>query len=82
MREEIGITLTSFKLFEKHEFSDRTEYTFWKRENLDIEHLVLTEGQALRWFDRKEVSRTPLAFDFNVTIERFYQRLPYLNRRQ
>jgi 8-oxo-dGTP diphosphatase len=75
MREEIGVELSGFQLFRRTVFPDRTEYTFWKRENLDTSRLTLTEGQALRWFTREEAAATPLAFGFNATIEAFYQRL-------
>ena len=78
MQEEIGVNLVGFQLFERAEFPDRTEYTFWKRENLDIQRLILTEGQELRWFSRKEAAATELAFGFNGTIERFFQKLPSL----
>lgn len=78
MREEIGIELTGFSLFEEEEFADRTEYTFWKRENLPVERLHPTEGQAWRWFAREEAAATALAFGFNATVERFYRRLPSL----
>jgi 8-oxo-dGTP diphosphatase len=77
MREEIGIDLVEFQLFERYEFPDRTEFTFWKRENLDIERLVLTEGQALRWFSRREIVQTTLAFGFNRTIEMFYKKMVF-----
>jgi 8-oxo-dGTP diphosphatase len=75
MREEIDIDLAGFQLFERYEFPDRTEFTFWKRENLDVERLVLTEGQALRWFSRKEIEDTTLAFGFNRTVETFYRKI-------
>lgn len=75
MREEIGLELAGFQLLEQREFPDRTEFTFWKRENLDTERLVLTEGQALRWFTREELAATPLAFGFNSTIESFYRKI-------
>ena len=75
LREELGIGLDRFALFERAEFPDRTEYTFWKRENLDTQRLVLTEGQGMRWFTRDEVRRTPLAFGFNATVERFFGRM-------
>jgi 8-oxo-dGTP diphosphatase len=78
MQEELGVALTGFRLFERWEFPDRTEYTFWKREELEIDKLVLTEGQRLRWFSREEAAATPLAFGFNDTLERFFQRLPSL----
>jgi 8-oxo-dGTP diphosphatase len=75
MQEEIGIELVDFELFEQFEFPDRTEFTFWKRENFDLDKLVLTEGQKLRWFNRFEAAATPLAFGFNDTVERFFRRL-------
>ena len=75
MREEIGLQLAGFQLFEQREFPDRTEFTFWKRENLEVERLVLTEGQALRWFTREELAATPLAFGFNSTMESFYREI-------
>ncbi len=75
MKEEIDLDLVDFLLFEQREFPDRTEFTFWKRENLEIERLILTEGQALRWFSREEAAATPLAFGFNSTIESFFQKL-------
>jgi len=75
MQEELGIGLADFELFERFEFPDRTEFTFWKRENFDLERLVLSEGQKLRWFTRCEAAATPLAFGFNDTVERFFRRL-------
>ena len=78
MKEELGIDLVAFELFERKEFSDRTEYTFWKRENLIIGNIVLTEGQELRWFSREEAAALVLAFEFNGTIERFFEKLPFL----
>ena len=79
MKEEIGIELAGFRLFEQKEFPDRSEFTFWKRENFEIDGLLLTEGQALRWFTREEVAALQLAFGFNSTVESFYQRLPSLS---
>ncbi|MCM0080879.1 NUDIX domain-containing protein [Geomonas sp. Red32] len=79
MREEIGLELKGAELFERTEFPDRIEYTFWKRANLVIEEIDLMEGQELRWFTREEAAATPLAFGFNPTIEAFFQRLPILH---
>jgi len=74
IKEEIGLNLTDFHLFEQREFSDRIEFTFWKRQNIAIESITLTEGQTLRWFTRLEAQTTPLAFGFNSTIERFFEK--------
>lgn len=78
IREEIGLELCDFELFEMREFPDRLEHTFWKRLNLEIEKTVLTEGQRLRWFNRGEVESTELAFGFNETIADFYRRQLYV----
>jgi 8-oxo-dGTP diphosphatase len=78
MMEEIGLNLIDFSLFERKEFSDRIEYTFWKHQELDIESIALKEGQCLRWFTREEAASTPLAFEFNCTIESFFEKLPLL----
>lgn len=78
IKEEIGLHLTDFQLFEQREFSDRTEYTFWKRQNIDIEMTILTEGKSLRWFSSEEIAASVLAFDFNITIESFFNKLPCL----
>jgi 8-oxo-dGTP diphosphatase len=78
IKEEIGLQLSNFQLFEQREFPDRIEYSFWKRQNINIEKIVLTEGQALRWFSREEAATTQLAFGFNITIVSFFKRLQYL----
>ena len=36
MKEEMDLKLKDFQLFCKKEFDDRIEYTFWKKQNLDI----------------------------------------------
>ncbi|GFO54032.1 hypothetical protein GMSM_10390 [Geomonas sp. Red276] len=80
MKEEIGLELTGAELFERREFPDRIEYTFWKRANLVIGEIDLMEGQKLRWFTREEAAATELAFGFNPTIDRFFQALPSMSR--
>lgn len=77
MMEEMGILLTDIQLFEKRAFPDRIEHTFWKRINLDIARIELHEGQILRWFSKDEALATKLAFDFNITIEAFFNKPLY-----
>lgn len=77
IEEEFGITITGFELFEKREFPDRTEFTFWRRADLDIQQIDLTEGQKLSWFSEEAAKQVPLAFNFNVTIYSFFQETPF-----
>lgn len=72
MKEEIGISLDRFSLFNIYDFHDRVEYVYQSPLSLDIDQLVLTEGQALRWFSREEIEKTELAYGFNRVANDFY----------
>ena len=77
MKEELGLELKGFAFFSIAEFADRIEYTYWKRIDLDITKLKLTEGQRLKWFAREEIARTELACGFNEIIEDFFEKRPF-----
>jgi len=78
MKEEMDLTLEEFERFSVMEFTDRAEYTFWKRANLDIEKIDLREGQRLRWFTELEAKNTKLAYGFNEIIGDFFKKAPFL----
>lgn len=78
MQEEMGLDLTGFRLFLKTRFSNRIEYVYWKKENLSIPDIVLTEGQCLKWFTEKETRKTDLACCFNRVVAAFFQEKPFL----
>jgi len=80
MKEEMGLDLEGFELFSTKEFSDRTEHTFWKLANLNIDAIPLQEGQRLRWFSEGEAKATTLAYGFNEIVEEFYAKAPFLRR--
>lgn len=75
MKEEIDLDLEGFELFVIAELADRTEFTFWKNTDMDIDEINLREGQRLRWFTREAVRATPLAFGFNPIVEAFYREI-------
>jgi 8-oxo-dGTP diphosphatase len=77
MKEEMNLTLDEFYLFSKIEFEDRIEYTFCARANLNIDDIVLSEGQRLKWFTKDEAKRTQLAYGFNEIIEKFFGQAPF-----
>ena len=77
MKEEMDLTLEQFERFSVMEFTDRVEYTFWKRVNLDIEKIDLREGQRLRWFTELEARNSKLAYGFNEIIDDFFKKAPF-----
>jgi len=77
MKEEMDLTLDEFERLSVMEFTDRVEYTFWKRVNLDIEKIDLREGQRLRWFTELEARNSKLAYGFNEIIDDFFKKAPF-----
>lgn len=77
MLEEIGHQLINFSLFKVYDFDDRVEYVYWCRENFNIDEIILTEGQCLKWFNNKVISQTPLAYGFNKVLNDFFKEPPY-----
>jgi len=78
MKEEMDLTFDSFELFSVKEFTDRIEYTFWKKANLDIEKVNLHEGQQLKWFTEPEAKNTKLAYGFNEIVDDFFKNVPFI----
>ena len=72
MMEEIEVNVEGCRLFKVYEFSDRTEHVFTMNAELDIERMVLHEGQMLRWFSRKEAEETELAYGFNEVVSDYF----------
>ena len=73
MKEEMGLNLNGFHEFKIVEFTDRMEYVFWKKENLDINKIELTEGQCLKWFTEDDIRSTNLAYGFNQVAQDFFR---------
>ena len=78
MKEEMDLTLEEFERFSVMEFTDRVEYTFWKRAELEIKKIDLQEGQRLKWFTKLEAKNTKLAYGFNEIIDDFFKKAPFL----
>ena len=80
MKEEIDMELESPSLFKVYELSDRMEYSFWQRANLDIKKIKLGEGQRLKWFTEKDIRAMPeqeMAYGFKPIILEFFRQKPY-----
>jgi 8-oxo-dGTP diphosphatase len=78
MKEEINLDLEEFQLFSIIKFTDRIEYTFWEKANLDIRRIQLNEGQRLKWFTENEAKNTELAYGFNEILEDFFRKAPFV----
>ncbi len=72
MKEEINYTLSDYHLYKVYDFSDRVEHVFWKKKTFNIDDIILTEGQCLKWFSREDAQKTKLAYGFNQVVEDFY----------
>ena len=73
----MGLDLDEYHLFSVFEFADRTEHVYWKKANLEIAEINLTEGQRLRWFTEQGARQTELAYGFNQIIEDFFRQTPF-----
>lgn len=79
MKEEMGLDIPTADLFLVTEFSDRTEYTFWLRMDLEIEEIHLTEGQRLQWFSKSDAANIELACQFDQVVDAFFAERPWTN---
>ena len=50
------------------------EHTFWTEIDLDLDRVVLTEGQRLKWFTRAEVGAHELGYEDNAILADFFER--------
>jgi hypothetical protein len=73
MKEELNIELTNFMKFSRIEFHDRTEHTFFKKLDANIDELSLFEGQKLAWFSMDAIDKIDLAFGFKPLVDLFYR---------
>lgn len=75
IEEEIGVILDPAQVTHHatRDCSFGIEHTFFcSVRDLDIDTLVLTEGQGLRWFGEPDIATTLLAYADNEILEKFY----------
>ena len=77
MQEEVEFELEAdeVQLFNVYQLSDRVEYTFWQRREVDIDNTPLHEGQRLRWFSEEEIGNLlddKMAFEFKRILFEFF----------
>lgn len=73
MKEEMNLDLHGIDFFRSYEFDDRTDFVFWKNDNMDVKKINITEGQCLKWFTKSEVEDIELAYGFNLVVSDFYK---------
>jgi 8-oxo-dGTP diphosphatase len=73
IEEELGIKLREVTLFTAAQRSYGIEHTFWARVKFHLEDIVLTEGQAIRWFTFDEIKNTELGYEDNSILDAFFK---------
>ncbi|MFD5824657.1 NUDIX domain-containing protein [Lentzea sp. NPDC060358] len=74
IEEEMGVVLDSVRPLVSATRSYGVEHTFWTEVELDLDVVVLTEGQRLRWFTRDEAASTALGYEDNAVLASFFDR--------
>lgn len=80
MQEEIAIGIKKPNLFNVYDMEDRLEYTYWQRADFDIDKILLSEGQHLRWFSKSEIENMTdddIAFGFRSVLLDFFEQSPF-----
>lgn len=75
IKEEIDYDLRNPQLFKVTNFDDRIEHTYFKRADLEIRDVRLTEGQRLKWFSQDEIEAlqpNAIAFGFRPVLLDFF----------
>ena len=78
VKEELGMELSAVSLFVAAQRSYGFEYTFWARASFCLEDIILTEGQAVRWFTRDEIRSMQLGYEDNVILEAFFKQESFI----
>lgn len=74
IEEEMGVVLGEVRPLVSATRSYGVEHTFWTEIDLDLEQVVLTEGQRLKWFTRAEVLEHRLGYEDNAILADFFAR--------
>lgn len=73
MKEELGIDdLGDINFYKSYQNQDFIDNIFWKRNNLDLSKINLSEGQAVKFFSLREIRQMKLAFDYEKLLEKFF----------
>lgn len=82
MLEEIELEFDALYFFRTYKMPDRDDFTFWISLDLDIERVVLHEGQALKWFSEAEIAgmdESRIAFGFRSVLMDFLRERPWIS---
>ncbi len=74
MKEEMGLeNLDKFYHFKTYTSNDLTDHIFWKRIDLNVNEINLTEGQQIKYFSLEDIKKLKLAFNYNLVLEEFFR---------
>jgi 8-oxo-dGTP diphosphatase len=72
IEEEMGVVLDEVRHLVSATRSYGVEHTFWTEIDLDLDQIVLTEGQRLKWFTRAEIETRELGYEDNAILAGFF----------
>lgn len=76
MNEEMGlIDLGKINLFKIYKSENLVDYIFWKRKDINLDEIDLTEGQRIEYFSIDRIRNTKLAFNYNLVLEEFFNEI-------
>ncbi|MCX4099141.1 NUDIX hydrolase [Nocardia sp. alder85J] len=78
IEEEIGVVLDPDRIehVRTRDLHYGREHTFFAPIDIDIDDVVLTEGQRLGWFSETDAAATTLAYEDNAIIAEFFAGQP------
>ncbi len=76
MNEEMGLNdLGEINLFKIYRSENLVDYIFWKRKDINLNEIDLTEGQRIEYFNIDRIRNTKLAFNYNLVLEEFFNEI-------
>jgi 8-oxo-dGTP diphosphatase len=70
------VVLIGPALFKRYDLPDRIEWMYWERADLDLDEIILTEGERLEWFSKERIEQMPddaFAFGFRELLLEFFK---------
>lgn len=74
MKEELGFEdIGEINFYKSYSNNNLIDNIFWKKMNLDVNSIILNEGQKLKYFSIDEIRKMKLAFDYQILLDEFFR---------
>ena len=72
IKEEMGIDISGFELFQRYDLPDRVDWVFHIKLNIDPEKINLTEGQMIKFFNYDDAKELKFGFGEELFLHDFF----------